>query len=233
MSQNKLSIIIPCLNEAEHILATLKQLQNIRRHGHEIIISDGGSSDDTLQLANDLTDHSICVAHGRAAQMNAASKIASGDILLFLHADTIAPDNIDNIIINSLHLSNKKWGRFNVQLSSKKWPFRIIETLMNIRSCITGIATGDQGIFVYKHVFNNLTGYSNIPLMEDIDISKRLRKISRPLCINSHKLITSSRRWEENGILQTVLLMWLLRLRYFLGTPASKLALIYSKNKNT
>jgi len=233
MRQIKLSIIIPCFNEAKHIQNTLEQLQKTRQHGHEVILSDGGSTDNTMLLSEGLTDHSICLAHGRAAQMNIASNIATGDILLFLHADTITPEDIDTILISSLSLSGKKWGRFDVKLSSKKWPFRIIEALMNIRSCISGIATGDQGIFVYKHVFDDLAGYSNIPLMEDIEICKRLRKTSRPLCIKSHKLITSSRRWEENGITSTVLLMWLLRFRYFLGTPASILAQIYTQKKNT
>ncbi|HED33302.1 MAG TPA: glycosyltransferase [Gammaproteobacteria bacterium] len=232
MKAQKLSIIIPSLNEAAHIRRTLSALQTLRKNGHEIILSDGGSTDDTISLAESKVDICINSPRGRAAQMNAGAQYARGDILCFLHADTLPPQNIDAIIIQALNQSSKQWGRFDVRLTGKQFSFRIIERLMNLRSCISNIATGDQGIFVYRDIFNRLSGFAEIPLMEDIELSKRLRKISRALCIHKKPLITSSRRWEENGITSTVLLMWQLRLRYFLGTPESVLARAYNPEKN-
>ncbi|VAW66816.1 Glycosyl transferase, family 2 [hydrothermal vent metagenome] len=230
MKAEKLSIIIPSLNEAAHISSTLNRLQKMRNNGHEIILSDGGSTDNTIKLAENKVDICINKYRGRAAQMNAGAQCASGDVLCFLHADTLAPENIDHIIIQSLNSCAKLWGRFDVTLSGQQISFRIIERLMNIRSCISNIATGDQGIFVYRHIFNKLCGFAEIPLMEDIEFSKRLRKISSVQCIHNNKLITSSRRWEKNGIIATTLLMWQLRLRYFLGTPSSTLARTYKNN---
>lgn len=231
MKPLKLSIIIPCINEAENITSTLEQLQQARKRGHEVILSDGGSTDNTLKLADSLIDHCIHSKPGRALQMNSAAKYASGDVLCFLHADTLAPENIDQIISKALNNSSKIWGRFNVKLSGSLWPFRLIELLMNLRSCLSGIATGDQGIFIYRNLFTKLSGFSDIPLMEDIEISKRLRVISKPICIRRNKLITSSRRWEQQGIIRTIALMWLLRLRYFLGAAPSTLAKSYIRNE--
>ena len=231
MSTLKLSIIIPCLNEAKNIVATLSRLQSLRARGHEVILSDGGSRDKTVELARALVDHCIDSATGRAAQMNAGAITASGDILCFLHADTLAPENIDKIILNALSSSTKiktpQWGFFCIQLSGAAWPFRIIERLINIRSCTTHIATGDQGVFIQKALFNQLSGFADIPLMEDIELTKRLKKIAQPVCIKHNRLITSSRRWEKHGIIRTVILMWKLRLAYFLGTNESMLSKAY------
>jgi len=237
MSPLKLSIIIPCLNEAENIFKTLSHLQSLRRRGHEVILSDGGSLDDTLKLSQSLVDHCISSAAGRAIQMNSGAKIANGDILCFLHADTIAPENIDQLILNSMQntasINQISWGFFSIRLSSTRWPFRVIEWFINQRSCISHIATGDQGIFIYKNLFNNISGFAKITLMEDINFSKRLKKISRPICIKNNTLITSSRRWEKHGIIRTVVLMWKLRLAYFLGINANTLAKVYhSHEKN-
>ena len=229
----KLSIIIPCLNEADNIIATLEPLQKARQRGHEVILCDGGSTDETVSLSKNLIDLSVPSSPGRALQMNTGARYANGDVLCFLHADTIAPDGIDLLITNTLNHSNKIWGRFNVRLSSSFWLFRIIEFFMNIRSCISGVATGDQGIFICRNIFTKLSGFSDLPLMEDIEISKRLRKISRPHCISRQRLITSSRRWEKNGILKTIFLMWKIRLRYFLGTAPSSLAKFYTANDST
>jgi len=222
-----LSIIIPCLNEASHIVSTLKNLQKIRHQGHEIILCDGGSTDNTCALADNLSDHIINTRPGRAIQMNAGAKKATGDVLCFLHADTLIPGNFEAIITHELKQTNKIWGRFNIRLSNTSLPYKVIAWFMNTRSCMSGIATGDQGIFVYKDAFLKLNGYANIPLMEDIEISKRLRKTSRPICINKSVLITSSRRWEHFGIFKTVTLMWHLRLRYFLGASPAELAKFY------
>lgn len=226
----KLSVVIPCLNEAQHIVNTLNQLQGLRQRGHEVILSDGGSTDTTLNLSKPLVDCCIQSEPGRARQMNAGANLASGDILCFLHADTQAPEDIDKIISEALQNSRHVWGRFNVQLSNPDYPYRLIAFLMNLRSCISGVATGDQGIFVCRNIFDKLSGYPDIPLMEDIELSKRLRQISMPVCIKKYILITSSRRWEQNGIFKTVILMWQLRLRYFFGTSAATLARSYTSN---
>lgn len=230
MKPARVSIIIPCLNESEQVVKTLNALQPLRARGHEVILVDGGSEDDTPSIAKPLVDQVCHSEPGRARQMNLGARAASGDAFCFLHADTLAPDNIDNLIIESLGQSRKKmWGRFDVRLSSTAWPFRIIEWFMNKRSCLTAVATGDQGIFICRNIFNRLGGFADIPLMEDIELSKRLRKVSRPVCI-PQRLVTSSRRWEQQGILRTVLLMWSLRLRYFLGSSTASLARAYSRH---
>jgi len=236
MKKTRISFIIPTLNEAEHISSTLDQLQGLRLRGHEVILSDGGSNDNTLSLSKGKIDHHVINAPGRASQMNDGAKIASGDIFCFLHADTETPENIDKLILQGLSNSNSNsnsnhWGFFNIKLSGRNWQFRIIEYLINIRSCLTRVATGDQAIFITKHSFNNLNGFSNIPLMEDIEISKRLKKTNKPVCIKNASIITSSRRWEKHGIVSTVLLMWQLRLRYFLGTSPDQLAKTYKPHK--
>lgn len=229
MKPIKLSIIIPCLNEEKNITKTLSQLQGMRQRGHEIILSDGGSHDTTIQLSEPLVDKCVSSSTGRARQMNTGASHASGDILCFLHADTLGISDIDKNILSILTSQKKShWGFFQIKLSSPYWPYRIIECCINGRSCISKIATGDQGIFIYKTVFEKLNGYSDMPLMEDIELSKRLKKISSPICIKHHKLITSSRRWEKHGILQTILLMWRLRFRYFMGTPSEVLAKEYN-----
>jgi len=230
MQSFKLSIIIPCLNEADNIIASLNPLQSMRQRGHEIILCDADSSDNTIELAQPWVDHCIQTAHGRALQMNAGANLASGNVLCFLHADTLAPQEVDAIILDAINLQNRKensWGFFSVKLSSPRWQFRIIEWLMNTRACLSRVATGDQGIFIQQKLFNEIHGFAEIPLMEDIELSKRLKKISQPLCIKKHKLITSSRRWEKHGIIRTVLLMWKLRFAYFLGAPESTLAKAY------
>ena len=227
MHSNKISFIIPCLNEEKNIHATLLPLQSLRQCGHQVILGDGGSTDNTRNIASPLCDKIINCEKGRALQMNSAAEFSSGDILCFLHADTLAPENIDTLISDALANSKNSWGHFNIKLSGKHWLFRIIESLINIRSCISGISTGDQGQFVYRSVFNKINGFKNIPLMEDIELSKCLKQKSRPACITKQPLITSSRRWEKYGITRTVLLMWSLRLKYFLGVPAEQLAKRY------
>lgn len=230
MRNNKISIVIPCLNEEKNIHATLLALQNARQRGHEIILGDAGSTDNTRNIASPLCDKIIPCKKGRAIQMNTAAEFASGDILCFLHADTIAPENLDTLISEALANNKNVWGRFNIRLSGQHWSFRIIESLINIRSCISGIASGDQGIFITQRAFNKLNGFKLIPLMEDIELSQRLKEKSRPVCISKNYLLTSSRRWEEHGIARTILLMWSLRLKYFLGTPAGQLEKLYRRH---
>ncbi|MCW9030480.1 MAG: TIGR04283 family arsenosugar biosynthesis glycosyltransferase [Gammaproteobacteria bacterium] len=220
------SIIIPALNEESSIKNLLQQLQVSRQQGHEVIVVDGGSEDQTIAVSTLLADKVIQSDPGRAVQMNKGAVQASGDILWFLHADSVISENaIKNIQFN-LNEQNKDWGRFNIKLSGLHYMFRIIEKMINFRSCLSSIATGDQGIFIKRKVFDDVGGYSNIPLMEDIDISKKLRAQSRSVCIKE-TLTTSSRRWEKNGILSTILLMWRLRFLYWLGISADKLASQY------
>lgn len=171
-----ISIIIPVLNEEDSIKNLLQQLQAYRRQGHEIIVVDGGSKDDTCSISKKLSDKLISSNSGRAIQMNNGAAEAKNDILWFVHADTVIPDNaIENI---QQALAKSDWGHFNVKLSGSHILFRLIETMMNIRSCLTSVATGDQAIFVKRKIFESVKGYSNIPLMEDIDLSKKLKTIS-------------------------------------------------------
>ncbi len=218
----KLSIIIPVLNEAEYIADTLKSLDPYRRQGHEVIVIDGGSDDDTVSIAAQYADKVLRSDAGRAIQMNSGIDKARGDVLLFLHADTRLPGDAASKIINAVE-DGYFWGHFNVRLSGQHFMFRIIERMMNIRSCITGVATGDQAIFVSLESIEIVGVYPHLPLMEDVVFSKSLRDLGWPACIKQ-QVVTSSRRWEDKGILRTVLLMWRLRLLFFLGVSADRLA---------
>lgn len=217
------SIIIPVLNEEEPIYGLLQQLQRYRNQGHEVIVVDGGSTDKTVSISQSLADKVIQSKAGRAVQMNNGASQASFDILWFVHADTLVPDNAVERIQYYLSKDKNQWGRFNIKLSGSHVLFRIIERMINIRSCVSGIATGDQGIFVNKNIFEVVKGFSNLPLMEDVELCKRLKSISSPVCAKE-VLTTSSRRWEQNGILSTVVLMWRLRFLYWMGISADKLA---------
>jgi len=221
----KISIIIPVLNEAERIAETLESLAPYRNQGHEVIVVDGGSQDETLSAAQIHADKLLHSGIGRAVQMNHGINAAQGDILLFLHADTRLPHDAVAEIINAVE-DGYFWGRFNVRLSGDQFMLRIIERMMNLRSCITGIATGDQAIFVSSESVDIVGDYPRIPLMEDVVFSKRLRNLGWPACL-SQQVITSSRRWEDRGILRTVLSMWRLRLLFFFGVSAEKLAQQY------
>jgi len=223
----KVSIIIPTLNEAATIQTSLAALQHYRQAGHELIVSDGGSTDETCLLSQSWADKVISSSSGRASQMNAGATHSSGDILLFLHADTQLPGQaLEPIIKQNL----PGWGRFDVKLSGCHPLFRLIETMMNLRSRISGIATGDQAIFIDQELFHHIGGFPEIPLMEDISLSRQLKKHSKPLCLRQ-RVTTSSRRWEQHGISRTILLMWRLRLAYFLGADPVKLAQHYRNQR--
>lgn len=212
-----LSIIVPTFNEQACIEATLIALQPLRASGHEVIVVDGGSGDETCQRAQPLVDQLIHAERGRARQMNAGAQIASGQVLLFLHADTVLPDYADMIVGMGLLMSKRQWGRFNVRLSGSHPLLRVVEAMMNWRSWLTGIATGDQAMFMLRDAYHTLAGFPDMPLMEDIEMSNRLQKrFGSPLCL-SNRVVTSSRRWEEKGIVRTILLMWRLRFEYWLG----------------
>ena len=213
------------MNEAEIIESCLDKLQYLRKIGHEVIVVDGGSIDKTVVLAQPLADQLLISNPGRAIQMNMGARVSNGQYLLFLHADTGLPDNV-NDVFGQLEGTINVWGRFDVQLTGKSILFRIIETMMNLRSRLTGIVTGDQVIFIDKALFEKIGGYPEIELMEDIAISKILKKISYPVCFRE-KVMSSSRRWENNGIIKTVLKMWLLRILYFFNFQPRLLAKFY------
>lgn len=221
-----LSVIIPVLNEASHIEATLRALQPLRDDGAELIVVDGGSADDTAGLAAPLSDRLVHAKRGRASQMNAGAAVSHGEILLFLHADTLLPEEADALILDRLKSSRCVWGRFDVRIAGRPAMLRLIALLMNLRSRLTGIATGDQAIFVRRDVFFAVGCFPDQSLMEDVELSRRLKRRSAPLCLHA-RVTTSGRRWETQGVWRTILLMWSLRLRYWLGTPAEQLAKAY------
>lgn len=217
-----LSIIVPVLNEAAEIALCLERLAPLRRCGVQLIVVDGGSSDGTLALCAGRVDGLIAAARGRASQQNAGARAASGAMLLFLHADTRLPSDA----VAQMAASGGAWGRFDVVIEGASRLFPLIAALMNLRSRWSGIATGDQAIFVQRGLFEAVGGFPDQALMEDIALSARLRARARPACLRA-KVTTSGRRWLRHGVLRTVLLMWRLRLLYWLGVPAERLAGLY------
>jgi len=225
MPEHFLSIIIPALNEAETIATQLEALQHLRSQGVYLTLVDGGSSDNTLEIARPLVDQVISTKPGRAIQMNAGALSSTAEILLFLHADTLLPPSALTLIRDAI-TAGALWGRFDVRIDSSRPLLRIVERMMNWRSRLNGIATGDQGIFVHRSTFERIGGYPEQMLMEDIALSARLKRITPPACFKDY-VITSGRRWEKHGILPTILLMWRLRTAYFFGVAPEKLAVHY------
>ena len=220
-----LSIIIPVLNEAETIERCLQNLQKLRKDGHEVIVVDGNSRDNTVALARPLCDTVLSSKPARSMQMNSGAGQAAGNYLLFLHADTFLPEDISPLIALAKR-NQRAWGRFDIHLSGRAWGFRVIESGINWRSRLSGIATGDQALFVQHKLFNEIGGFPGLALMEDIAISKLLKKITRPICLSA-RVQSSSRRWEKNGVIKTILTMWLLRALYFFGCDTARLARHY------
>ena len=222
----EISIIIPVLNEQKGIDFFLKHLQKFRPNC-QLIIVDGGSDDNTVELARPYVDKVLQSPTGRAQQMNRGAKEAVAPILLFLHADTFLPD--DAVIqIKQAIARQYRWGRFDIKLMSSHPALTIIAYFMNWRSKLTGIVTGDQAIFVEKDFFETSGAYPDIALMEDVALSKKLNKVAKPCSITS-KVSSSARRWLQFGIVKMTLLMWWLRLRYFLGSSPSSLAQLYKE----
>src|SRR5438105_7129226 len=205
----KISIIVPALNEAEGIAAVLAGLAPLRNRGHEVIVVDGGSSDNTRELAR-AADRVLSAPRGRSSQMNAGAALARGEVLLFLHADTRLPEDADARILEGLVASGRAWGRFDVRIEGASVCLPVIAFFMNLRSRATGIATGDQAIFIRREAFERSGGFPPLEMMEDIALSRSLKRVSRPLCL-ADKAVTSGRRWERRGVLRTVFLMWWLR----------------------
>jgi rSAM/selenodomain-associated transferase 2 len=222
----RLSIVVPALNEAANIVGALERLQPLRARGHEVIVVDGGSEDGTAKLAQPLADRVLEAPRGRARQMNAGAEHASGDVLLFLHADTRLPEDADRLIAERLPGTAFAWGRFDVVIEGRHLMLKVIAAAMNLRSRATGVCTGDQGIFVHRELFQRIGGYPPIDLMEDIALTGMLRRRARPICL-ARRVITSGRRWERRGVWRTMALMWWLRLRYFFGASPAHLRRLY------
>jgi rSAM/selenodomain-associated transferase 2 len=220
-----LSIIMPVLDEAAGIEAALRALAPLRARGAEVIVVDGGSSDATAALARPFADQVLNSQRGRAAQMNAGAAAARGDVLLFLHADTRLPDGADRLILDGLGQSHRAWGRFDVRFDDGG-ALRLVALMMNLRSRLTGICTGDQAMFVTRAAFDSISGFPPIPLMEDVTAATLLKRVSRPLCLHA-RVTTSGRRWRQHGIWRTILLMWRLRLAYYFGSDPARLAKQY------
>lgn len=218
-----LSIIIPTLNEAVAIPELLSSMQSWREQGAELIVADGGSSDATVMLAVPLADRVLVTKPGRAQQMNTGAEAAVGELLWFVHADTfLSGSECQTLQECRSHWQQGGWGRFDVRLSGEDWRLRMIASMMNLRSRVSAIATGDHGIFVSRCWFEKVGGFPLQPLMEDIEISRRLRRLGRPLCLRQ-VITTDSRRWRDRGVWRTIGLMWWLRLRYFFGADATQL----------
>lgn len=219
-----LSIIVPILNEIELLPELMTHLQHWQRCGCEVLLVDGGSDDGSADVAEAIGFKVIRSARGRASQMNAGVAQAKGQILLFLHADARLPDNGIEQIFNAM--KTHRWGRFDIRIRGDALMFTVIAFFMNIRSRLTGIATGDQAIFVARDLFVEVGGFNEQPLMEDIELSKQLQKRNHPACLYT-KATTSGRRWLTYGVWHTVLLMWRLRWAYWRGVSAEQLAKEY------
>lgn len=222
----RLSIIVPMLNEAAQLPELFAHLLPFQRTGCEIIFADGCSADGSAKLAEVAGFKVVKADRGRARQMNSGAEHANGDVLLFLHADTRLPKGALCHITQALVQGDHCWGRFDVCIHGKPFMLRIVGHMMNLRSRLTGIATGDQAMFVRRSVFEQLHGFPDQPLMEDVELCKRLKVLARPVCI-THCVSTSGRRWEARGVWHTILLMWRLRFAYWWGTDASELARLY------
>jgi len=227
----KLSIVVPTLEEAGAIEATLASVRPAREQGAEVVVADGGSRDATRALAAPHADRVIEVPRGRASQMNAGARVASGDVLLFLHADTLLPVAALAGVVGAVR-AGREWGRFDVSIQGADPLLRVVATFMNARSRWTGIATGDQAIFATRAAFEAAGGFPDIPLMEDVALSKALRRRSQPACLRA-RVTTSGRRWERGGTLRMIVLMWRLRLAYALGADPHHLARRYGAERTS
>lgn len=221
----KLAIVVPVLNEAATLASRLQALAPLRARGAELLVVDGGSTDGTVGIAQPLADRVLQAPRGRASQLNAGASAARAEVLLFLHADTQLPFDADHRITQALQRGHR-WGRFDVRIEGRHPLLPMVAWFMNHRSRLTGMATGDQAVFVQRRLFESVGGFAPMPLMEDIDLSRRLKAIEAPACLRE-RVTTSGRRWDRHGFWRTVLLMWRLRAEHALGRDAHTLALRY------
>ena len=219
-----LAIVVPMVDEAATLPALLAHLAGWRARGCEVVLVDGGSRDDSVAMARAAGLRVVVAERGRARQMNAGAQACGGALLLFLHADTRLPEAADAMVRAALAV--QAWGRFDVRIDGRPLMLRVVAALMNLRSRLSGIATGDQAIFVRREVFEAAGGFPDQPLMEDIELSRRLLRVSRPACLRA-RVRTSGRRWEQRGVWRTIALMWRLRWAYWRGVPAERLAEAY------
>lgn len=224
MNDVKISIVMPVLNEAATIVHCLQELQSARGRGVELVVVDGGSDDTSLDLARPLADQVLLAPRGRASQMNAGAAVASGNVLWFVHADTrVSEQHETKIAWATAYAWGGRWGRFDVRIDSTDPALALVSWMMNWRSRWTGIATGDQAIFVSRLLFERVGGFPDLPLMEDVALCKRLKCASPPVCLRE-QVVTSARRWEKHGVWRTIVLMWWLRAAYFFGVSPAILA---------
>jgi len=228
----RVSIVVPALDEARGISATLAPLQPLRSEGHEVIVVDGGSRDATVALATPLADRVIAAARGRAPQMNAGAAIAIGDLLLFLHADSQLTASAIRVLTREIARTQRRWGRFDVTIAGRSRLLPIVAAMMNARSRATGIATGDQAMFVERGLFAAVGGFPNQPLMEDIELSMLLKRADGPPLCLSERVVTSGRRWESRGAWRTIAAMWRWRFAYWRGADPAQLAVQYRASRS-
>lgn len=227
-----LSIIIPVRNEAALLVPLLARLQALTAQGQtlvqklDLVVVDGGSTDGTPEALANAGFRVIRAASGRAQALNAGANATTGDILVFLHADTSLPEGWDVGVRQALNGSAHVWGRFDVRISGQSRILAVIARMMNLRSRLTGIATGDQAMFMTRQAYARVGGFPDQPLMEDIELSRRLKTLTPPACLTL-RVVTSGRRWDARGPFNTILLMWRLRFLYWLGVSPERLALLY------
>ena len=220
-----LCVVLPVLDEAPTLAERLRALQGLRSRGARVVVVDGGSQDETLAIAREHADLALLAPRGRASQMNAGAAACPADVLLFLHADTVLPDSAD-VLVRRATLGPFAWGRFDVRIASPRLLLKLVGALMNLRSRWSGIATGDQAIFVRHDLFQRIGGFPDLPLMEDIAICRLLRQHGRPACLRE-RVTTSARRWERHGVWRTIFLMWRLRAAFYFGADPRDLAIQY------
>jgi len=220
----QVSVVMPTLNEAENLGPTLAQ---VRQAGEcQLVVVDGGSEDGTPDIADRYADVVLAASRGRARQMNIGARAATGEILLFLHADTALPQGFSTIVAQAFADPHVVGGRFDVRLNAPGWSFRLIETMMNLRSRLSRISTGDQAIFVRRETFLAVGGYPEVELMEDLQLSRKLKRVGKIVCLRT-RVVTSARRWQRDGLLKTIVLMWTLRLGHAVGVPPERLKAFY------
>ena len=229
---DRISIVIPVLNEAAFLDTTLRVLQPLRERGHEVLVVDGGSRDSTMTIARKHADRVLMSGPGRALQMNTGADNSAHPILLFLHADTELPANADELIHAALSAQSSIWGHFDIRLTGRRKIFRVLERGINLRTAVSGVATGDQAIFVTKRFFERVGYYDGLPLLEDVALSKKLLRFGWPQRVKT-PVLTSSRKWEKHGVVRTVFLWWRIRIAYFLGVHPDVIMQRYYPEQNS